>query len=234
MATENPEQSPSEVSELPRSPLSPASLIDLYFHPRKYFSDASNLSHRSPLAISAIIMGIAGAKGRIDKKIIQAELGYANNSWNDVSSWLLTSWVAYWIAVVLAGLIGAVFLWYLGGWWYKKRLQWSGAKDATSSLARRLYTMQELVSTGPTVLLLLVQTVLFSNYREAWLADEHWSSSFAVFAFWSCWTSYTAAITASSASKAKARVWFLVLPVLLYIVAIGIVGTLYGLFANAA
>jgi hypothetical protein len=179
-------------------------------------------------------MGIAGAMNRIDEKIIQAELGHASSGWESTASWLLSSWFNYWLIVVAAGLIGAVFLWYLGGWWYKKRLQWSGATEPSSLLVRRVYTMQELVLAGPTVLLALVQTALFSNYREAWRADELWNSSILVFVFWSCWTSYVAVTTAFQVSKPKARIWFLVLPVLLYVFALGVVGTLYSIFASNA
>lgn len=216
------------------SPLSPTRLLDLYFRPRKYFSHGGELNQQRAILVSAVLMGIAGAIGRIDTKIIQAELGHASKGWQSMSSWLLSSWANYWLVVSAAGLLGAGFLWYLGGWWYKKRLQWSGEDQASAALARRVYTMQEFVVSGPTVLVALIQTLLFSDYREAWQADEQWSSAILVFAFWSCWTSYTAATTAFRVSKIKARIWFLILPALLYVVALGVIGTLYSLFSGEA
>ncbi|OYY50022.1 MAG: hypothetical protein B7X95_00660 [Methylophilaceae bacterium 17-44-8] len=232
MTLENTNFTPVEVAERRPSPLSPSQLVDLYFRPKKYFSNTHDLDHQSALFISAGLMGIAGAMGRIDKKIIQAELGHASKGWESTASWLLSSWLNYWLVVVAAGLIGAVFLWYIGGWWYKVRLNWSGAVEPSSILARRVYTLQELVLAGPTVLLTLIQTALFSNYLEAWRADEFWSSSILLFAFWSCWTSYVAVTTTFQVSKLKARIWFLVLPILLYVVVLGVIGTLYSIFGG--
>jgi hypothetical protein len=232
MTLENTEFDNSDVTGRHLSALSPSRLVDLYFRPRRYFSKIHDLDHRSALFISAVLTGIAGSMNRIDKKIIQAELGYANKGWENIASWLLSSWLNYWLVVVATGLIGAVFFWYMGGWWYKKRLQWSGATELSSILTRRVYTMQELVLSGPTVIYALVQTALFSNYREAWRADELWTSSLLVFVFWSCWTSYVAATSVFQVSKFKARIWFLILPVLLYVVILGVFGTLYAIFAG--
>ena len=162
------ELAPTEVPERHTYPLSPGRLVDLYFRPRRYFSSIRELDHQSALLISSVLMGIAGAMGRIDQKIIQAELGHAAKGWESTASWLLSSWLNYWLVVIAAGATWAVFLWYLGGWWYKKRLLWSGAAAPSSRLARRVYALQELVLAMPTVLLALVQTVLFSNYYEAW------------------------------------------------------------------
>lgn len=234
MTLENTELTSADVAERHPAPLSPARLVDLYFRPSKYFSDTRNLDRKSTVFISAGLMGIAGAMSRIDEKIIQAELGHASKHWESTAAWLLSSWLNYWLVVVALGLIGAVFLWYLGGWWYKKRLQWSGAIEPSSLLARRVYTMQELVLAGPTVLLALVQTALFANYREAWQAEELWSSSILVFVFWSYWTSYVAVTSAFQVSKSKARIWFLVLPILFNVLVLGVVGTLYSIFAGDA
>jgi hypothetical protein len=228
------ELAPTEVPERHTYPLSPGRLVDLYFRPRRYFSSIRELDHQSALLISSVLMGIAGAMGRIDQKIIQAELGHAAKGWESTASWLLSSWLNYWLVVIAAGATWAVFLWYLGGWWYKKRLLWSGAAAPSSRLARRVYALQELVLAMPTVLLALVQTVLFSNHYEAWRADEFWSTSILVFVFWSCWTSYVAVTTTFQLSKTKARIWFLVLPVLLYTVALGVAGTLYAIFTGNA
>ncbi|MBS1208453.1 MAG: hypothetical protein H6R19_851 [Proteobacteria bacterium] len=225
---------PVEVAQRQPHPLSPVRLVDLYFHPKKYFSNTQSLDRLSALLIAAGLMGISGSMGQIDKKIIQAELGHATTNWEAMSSWLLSSWGNYWLTVVSTGLIGAVFLWFLGGWWYKKRLQWSGAAVPSPRLARQVYALQELVIAGPTVLIALVQTALFTDYREAWLSDGFWSLSLAVFIFWSCWTSYCAATTAFQLSKPKARIWFLVLPVLLYVGAIGVFGALYALVSGNA
>jgi hypothetical protein len=234
MSPENTKQDQAESSEHSTSPLSPTRLVDLFFRPRRYFSNVSGLDHPSALFIAASLMGIAGAMGRIDMMILQVELGRARRGWEHTASWLLSSWTHYWLAAILAGLVGAVFIWYLGGWWYRLRLQWSGAAAPSAHSARRVFTMQEFVIAGPTVILALAQTAQYANYDEAIQAGDFWSLSIVVFAFWSCWTSYVAATTAFSISKARARLWFLGLPALVYIIVFGVVGTVVTLFTGNA
>jgi hypothetical protein len=209
-------------------------LIELFIHPSRYFANDSNMDHQPTVFIAAISIGVAGVISKIDEKIVQFELskglGHPNKGLENTLPWVLESWLNYWFAAVAFGLLGSVIYWYLGGWWYKKRLQWSGAVGANPIKARCTNAIQGLVAAGPVVLLALFQTVLFSNYLEAWKSDEIWSSSVLIFVFWSCWVSYIASTTAFPTSKVKARVWFLILPVSLNLVALGAIGTLYAIF----
>jgi hypothetical protein len=218
---------PIEENNQQSSPFSFKKLFTLYFRPREYFSHTNDLYHRGVLIVASILAGITGAMDRIDRKIIEAELGHAGKGWESTSEWLITSWSNYWLTVVGVGLISAVIVLYLGGWWYKKRLQWSGAENPSPALARNVYITQYLILSLPNIILVLIQTALFSNYREAWRADEIWSSFLLLFVFWSCWTSYTAATTVFQLSKFKAKLWFLVFPILIYIFVFGLIGTLY-------
>jgi hypothetical protein len=146
----------------------------------------------------------------------------------------LSSWPTYWIYVLIAGTLGAGIYWFVGGWWYKKRLQWSGAPDASPSVARRVYAYQDMVVSAPVVLITAIQTFLFANYREAWQAAPLWSGACVVFAFWSCWTSYAAAMTAFPVVKRKAMLWCIGLPVLYYFAVLGLFAALYALFGAGA
>lgn len=221
-----------DLEEQESVPFGPSQVLDLFLRPKRFFATPQNLEHRGALVTAALLMGISGAMGRIDKKIMQAELGRTSKSWERLSDWMLSSWFNYWLVVLVAGVFGAFFLWYLKGWWYKKRLQWAGAEDPSLPLARRVHAMQELVMAGPAVLWTFIQTFLYANYREAWQADELWSSSILIFVFLSCWTSYVGATTTFQLSQTKARVWFLILPVILYLVAIGGIGFLYSMVGD--
>jgi len=209
-------------------------LIELHLHPRRYFANASNLDDRTTLTFAIFLMGIASAISKIDEKIIQFELSLSQGGHNKgleiLVPWLLKSWVNYWIFAVFAGLVGSVALWFIGGWWYKKRLQWSGASDASPSKARGVYAIQQLVIAIPSVLLALILTSRFSSYSEAWQAAEIWPSAILIFSFWSCWVSYQAASTAFSTVRYKARIWFLILPVVLNLIALGV--AIFGLMAT--
>jgi hypothetical protein len=216
----------------PASPLSPASLYALLFKPTKFFADPRALRKAPEVAIVAWTSGIAYAFGRIDKNIMQSELGRSPGGWSEFGPWLTESWLHYWGFALALGAVNALFLWFIGGWWYRKRLEWSGANAPQPDLVRPVYMYQDFVSSAPAVLATAIQTLLYASYAEAWAAEEYWSALLLVFPIWSCFTSYKAATTAWEVSKGKARFWFLVLPLLVYIFVFGLVGVLYAMLGD--
>jgi len=83
------------------------------------------------------------------------------------------------------------------------------------------------------ILAVVIQTLVYSNYGEAWAADEMWSSIVLVFIFWSCVTSYKGAKAAFAVTGWKARLWFLIIPVAVYVVALGVLGFAYSALESA-
>jgi hypothetical protein len=209
----------------------PHRLVSLLLTPRVYFAHPDLLSDRRGILIAAVLSGFAGTMDRIDQKLVRADLSNQGmGETNHMTSWVLQSWMNYWILVVGAGLIGSVFIWYIRGWWYRKRLEWSGAGDVAPDDARSVAVLQDLVYVLPTILLALIQTATYSNYAAAWEASEVTGSLVLIFVFWSCWTSYCAATTVFAVQKSKARFWFLILPVAFYVVILGVVTMLFSMF----
>ncbi|MYM71798.1 hypothetical protein GTP56_06245 [Duganella sp. FT134W] len=209
----------------------PHRLVSLLLTPRTYFAHPDLLRDRRGILIAAVLSGFAGAMDRIDQKLVRADL--SNQGMGETStmtSWVLQSWMNYWILVIGAGLIGSVFIWYIRGWWYRKRLEWSGAGDVAPDDARSVAVLQDLVYVLPTILLALIQTATYSNYAEAWEASDVTGMLVLIFVFWSCWTSYCAATTVFTVQKSKARFWFLILPLAFYVVILGVVTMLISMF----
>jgi hypothetical protein len=215
-----------------RSPLSPSSLFKLLFRPKLFFADIKWLNKAPEILIVVWASGVTYTLGRIDTNIMRAELGHARAGWETLGPWLTESWLHFWAFTALVGIISGVIFWYLGGWWYRKRLNWSGARDADPALVRPVYMYQDFVLSAPAILITLLQTALFSSYQEAWETEEYWSSTILIFTFWACFTSYKAATTAFTLSKWKARTWFLILPIMIYLTVFGVIGTLYALFGG--
>jgi hypothetical protein len=215
-------------SETLPSPLRPSSLVALLLRPREFFANIVALTKRPEAYLVAWITGTSYVMDRIDTNIMKAELGGTRSGWQAFGPWLSESWVHYWCFVLGVGILDGWTFWYIGGWWYRKRLNWSGDGKANPDRVRATYVYQDLVGSGPAILLVLVQTVVFANYGEAWRAEELWSSLIIVFIFWSCVTSYKAART-FDVVRWKARLWFLFLPIAVYIVGFGLVGALYAL-----
>jgi hypothetical protein len=182
------------------------------------------------VVLVTLTCGIAAALGRAEKQMVRAELSGRENALEVLG--IADSWLRFWLFVVIFGAIGAVLVWFLGGWWYRVRLRWSGAADPGARTARLVYIYASFVQAFPTILIVLVATAFFRDYAEYWASDELWSSVGAVFPFWSCVASYKGATTVFELSQSRARLWFLVLPILVYVLAVGVIGLMYALLSE--
>lgn len=201
-------------------------LAALLLRPRDYFANPTVLQNRGGILLAALLVGITNAMDRIDRNLVKADLrtGGAPNSF---TAWAVSAWSHYWMVVLVAGVISAVLSWYVYGWWYRKRLEWCGAGPVEREDARRLNTLQELVYVLPLIGLALWQTVSYRNYADAWAGGDSGGLVIVLFLFWSCWTSYCGATTLYTLEKGKARLWFLILPALFYLLIMGVFGGMY-------
>lgn len=196
-------------------PFQPKQIFSLFFQPKRFFSQSKSYHHQSIIVI-AYLIGMVSVMDRIDQHLLRAE---TSNRTVFLSS-AADTWSGYWLWVLGMGIISAAFAWLIQGWWYKKRLQFSGAKEADPQLARHVFVLQSLVFVLPIVLTTVIQTFLYPNYLEAY----HYSTVLGLipvpFLFWSCWVSYRGA-TEVFKTNGWAKLWFLGLPILFYILIIG-------------
>ena len=88
----------------------------------------------------------------------------------------------------------------------------------------------KFVHAAPNLLVTLVWTFAYSNYAEAFVADEPYSVWLILFPFWSLVTAYVGVRTVFDVSPWKARLWFVILPGLLYVFVLGLLAALLALF----
>ncbi len=199
-------------------------LADLYFNSTRFFSERELASSPAYL-LATWMVGIASAIDRIDRNLIRADLGSPRPG----SEFLTESWVLFWVFTLFAGLVGGVWAWLIGGWWYKIRLRWAGATDPDKREARLVYIYASLVQALPAVLFIAIITLLFANYGAYWASDELWSTLLIVFPFWSTVVSYKGARACFDVRRGRAMLWFLILPLIFYILAFGFIAALYAL-----
>ncbi|MCP3984405.1 MAG: hypothetical protein GY723_08445 [bacterium] len=197
------------------APLIPASMAALFFRPRHFFSGHFALGSTPYLLFVILIVGIAGVMRNIENKLAGAELGGRESIYTSLAE----SWLTYWGCVVLLGVIGGVFLWALGGWWYRMRIRFSGAKDVDPQEARLVYIYASYVWSLPNVLWIVAATLLYANFLEYWHTDELWSSLLLVFPIWSVWVSYRGAREVFEVKRWPARIWLFILPIAIYTIA---------------
>ena len=125
-------------------------------------------------------------------------------------------------------------IWWVGGWWYGVRLRWSGVASLDKRLARLAFIYSSFVFTGPAVLLALGQTVAYPHYAAAYAAEEWFSTLLLVFPFWSIATSYMGVRTLFQVVRWKAITWFIVLPAIAYVIALGVIAALFAFLDGGA
>lgn len=168
--------------------------------------------------------GVTSAMGRIDRQMMTADFDGSELAPGGMLRSVVESWPAYWALTLTTGAVGAWLFWWIGGWWYAVRVRWSGAAYVDPRKARTALVYASFVATAPTVAWMLVATALYANYGAFYVADEWVSVALLIFPLWSFWVSYTGARTVFDVSHTRARVWFLILPVICYLVAIGALG----------
>jgi hypothetical protein len=195
-------------------------LIELFFQPDRFFSRSNIYNMGNLHGLSAWVVGMSATMDRIDRNMMQAMV---HETPSKSIQFISQSWLHYWGVVMAIGIISALILWWVGGWWYGKRLTWSGALPFDPDRASKTYVYQSLVKDIPMLCIGLYSTLRFSDYPTSRKTDSLWSIALLVCAtLLSCWVSFNAATTAFDVSKKKAVFWFLALPITVYVLAWGV------------
>jgi hypothetical protein len=97
------------------------------------------------------------------------------------------------------------------------RLRWSGAGDVDKLRARLLLVYSSFVFAGPAVVFLAVQTLQHPSYRAASEAGSPLPLLVLGMVLWSQVTVYRGALALFPVSRARAALWFLVLPIAFFV-----------------
>jgi len=202
------------------SPFVPEHLVDLFLRPNRFFTSQLALG-RTPYAVLVTwALGMTSVIDRIDMRIMQAELRNDPARWQVLES-LIGTWPRVWAFVLGGGLVGGALFWWIGGWWCRVRLRWSGAPSPDKRLPRLLFIYSSFVFAGPAVLALAVQTLLYPTYIAAYKAESVFSILVALMMFWSLFTTYKGALALFPVSRGRARLWFVALPAVFYFLLAG-------------
>lgn len=195
-------------------------LFYLYFRPKLFYSNFSKFVTRYSAIYAALVVGITEACGWISEKITAYEFGGRLSLPEEV----ITSWRTYWLLCLVGGVIGAVFYYRVGGWWYRVRLEWAGDPAPDALLARRAYIYAYLILAIPTLILTLIDTVRFPTPLAAERAVADGWMLVIVFLLWATYVSYRAVRVLFQCVRWKARLWFAVLPTVFYVALAGGMG----------
>jgi hypothetical protein len=209
------------------SPLLPQHLVDLFVRPSRFFTGQLALGKTPYAVLVAWCYGVAAAIDRIDQNLLRAQLGRPRPGWDNLAPFVVDSWSGFWLFVLASGAVGGLFLWWLGGWWFAVRVRWSGVAAPDRRLARLVMAYSAFVHSAPLVVATAISTFFFASYAEAFDADESYSLVLLAFPFWSAVTSYSGVRSVFGVSGWRPRLWFLILPCLLYLVAFGVLAAVF-------
>ena len=197
--------------------------IDLCIRPGRFFGRGARGLDGRVLVVATWVVGMNWVLGRFERMMLRADLGDPNETLLSVSQ----SWLNFWVIIAVAGIVAGAFVWVIGTWWYRVRLGWSGASNPSTDAARVVYVYSGLVWAVPTLLWTLAQTFRFPNFAAAWGSESVWDLVLLVFPFWACWVSYRGVRTVFHVRPGRALLWFLVLPIVGFLFAFGVVAAMY-------
>lgn len=196
-------------------------LLDLFVRPSRFFASRTPFAADDAILIVAWLAGMNSAIGRIEQRMVRADAGGSA-----VPGMIAESWLGFWVTVILAGLLSGLLLWHLGAWWYRVRLNWSGADEPHSERARVVFLYSRLVWAAPALLTQVLDTFRFEDYRESWDHESLLPLVLLVFPFWSFIVSYRGLRTVFDVRRGPALWWFLIAPSLVFLFAVGALGAL--------
>lgn len=192
-------------------------IIDLYFKPKKFFADEVSLGKGFYLFLVSWCYGIYYAHNRFDLNLMKESLGYPWPTWHTISFLVDGPWEIYLAFIATIGAFGGLVALYLGGWWYRLRLRWAGDESVSKQVARQIYIYSQFVMSAPVLVVLLIQVVIYDDYRSAWNDDAIWLAGLSILPFWSCYTSYMGAMQQCELKKKDALIWFVISPCAIYL-----------------
>lgn len=230
------DETPESVPTLPQaveevvnpSPFHPRNLFDLFFRPRRFFTNLPLMQHANYLYLAAWLYGMVSVMDRMDQT-----LSNFNSNQQSVAIELVGhNWPTFWLVVVLLGLFSALLTWIISGFWFWLRICWSGHDEPDGLVARQVFFYSGLIWGLPAILWNIILTFAYPDYVTAYgisplpgygetspLVDLI-SVLLIIFPFWSVIASYIGVRTCFSTVKWKAMLWFAVLPLTLYVIGI--------------
>lgn len=190
---------------------------------RAYLADAAD---RPPYFVLAILLyGVGYGIERVDKQLTKAEL-----KGNLESVEWLNNWPAYWLVAIIAGFLGGYLAYLIAGWFYHLRLRWSGASPDIQR-ARSLYLYSSVVASVAYVAYALLATAVqaqpYTGGSELTTSEGFGGLVMMLFLFYSVYVSYCGVTTITDAEPEKARLWFLILPMLVYGLVLGMLAWVF-------
>lgn len=199
------------------SPFSPSNLFNLFFRPRRFYSDNIAFNKGPYLLIFAFLYSVALTIDRIDDQLFRSSNGASSRA--DFLYELTDSWSSFLLFVLIVSVGGAIIVWSISIALYQIRLNFSEVKNSDKHIARAVYFSSGFVQALPVVLSTFIALLFYPSYRAFYNSDMATVTGIVtmILYVWSVVISYIGVRTRFDVHKWKARIWFLILPLFIAI-----------------
>ncbi len=185
--------------------------------PKVFFKEHFQQRDNTHENLALVFFGLGYGIDRMDRQLIKFDLRGKTELLD-----MLNSWPIYWLIAIIGGAVGGYILYLIGGWFYNLRLKWSkGTADLSQS--RNLYLFSNFWLFTPIVLITLVNLLFYDLPYDPYTSYPIFDILSALMIlgaiFYSVFISYTAVRTVTDADKGLAILWFIVAPVLYYLIS---------------
>ncbi len=177
----------------------------LFFKPRRFFKHFHALPGGvAPVAL-ALSLGLAAALSGEGARLIPG-----------LTSGDADTWAAFWPPVFLVGLIWGMIIYFVGDWWFRKCIRWSGDRAADKANARKILLWSGQITALPAVIHALAGT-LINPSPSAWAVSTLGGFSLASMALfvWSLVVSFVGVRSVFNVRTGRAGFWFIAFPLIL-------------------
>lgn len=202
--------------------MQPRDFLTFLTRPGDFFKSDIAIAPNKILYPIVWIVGAGSVIARLDQKALQGTLSTASS--NTIFDLVGTSWLHYWLLVVIMAIVNGAILWQLGGWWYNLRLKWCAMNEVDHFEGRVIYTYNSLISGFPVLVLAIISTIVFKDFQTSY-SESHWTDMLGLlpmllFYPYSIINSFRSLIGTYELKTTWTVLWFLALPIVTFLMRI--------------
>ena len=188
----------------------------LLLKPREFFTTQIKDNTIPYFSLAMFIFCLGYGIDRVDTQLIKADVQNNQDFFYNINNWPY-----FWLVSVLAGAIGGYLNYLILGWFYNVRVKWSLGK-ADLKKSRLIYLFSSFYLYLIVILTTCVETIIYpipyDPYSEGTAFDNYSLIALLFFSFYCIYISYSGARSAMEVNKTRGLIWFLILPIIFYLV----------------
>ncbi len=193
----------------------------LFFKPGRFFKHFHALPGGAAPVALALSLGLAAVLSR----------GGAS-SFPGMASRDGDTWAAFWPPVLLLGLLWSMIIYFVGDWWFRKCIRWSGDRAADKATARKVFLWSGQVTALPVILYALAGTLIYARPSLWAFASLGFGIALLALGVWALVVDYIGVRSVFNVRRGRARFWFVAFPLLLIVVVMPALLGLSGAFSG--